>query len=83
MIEIWGKPLCPYCDAAKQLCESRGLKYIYKQLDVDFTREEILAEFPQARTYPQIKINGDKIGGYDKLGGYLEDTGYTGTGHTL
>ena len=36
MIEIWGKPACPYCEAAKRLCESRNLKYVYKQLDVDF-----------------------------------------------
>lgn len=83
MIEIWGKPQCPFCDRAKQLCETRGLKYTYKQLGVDFEREEVLEEFPGARTFPQIKVNGDKIGGYDKLGTYLEETGYTGTGHTL
>ena len=35
---------------AKSLCESRNLKYIYKQLDVDFTRDEILETFPGAKT---------------------------------
>jgi glutaredoxin len=83
MIEIWGKPACPYCEKAKRLCESRNLKYVYKQLDVDFTRDEIFEEFPEAKTFPQIKINGTRIGGYDKLGTYLEETGYNGTGHTL
>jgi glutaredoxin len=83
MIEIWGKPACPYCEKAKRLCESRNLKYVYKQLDVDFTRDEIFEEFPEAKTFPQIKINGTRIGGYDKLGIYLEETGYNGTGHTL
>jgi glutaredoxin len=39
--------------------------------------------FPGARTFPQIKINGTNIGGYDKLGPYLEETNYNGTGHTL
>ena len=24
MIEIYGKPVCPYCDKAKQLCEREG-----------------------------------------------------------
>jgi len=28
-------------------------------------------------------VNGVKIGGYDKLGQYLEDTAYNGTGHSL
>jgi glutaredoxin 1 len=83
MIEIWGKPACPYCEAAKRLCESRNLKYVYKQLDVDFTRDEVLETFPGARTFPQIIVSGTKIGGYDKLGTYLEETNYTGTGWTL
>ena len=83
MIEIWGKPQCPYCDAAKRLCETRGLKYTYKQLDADFTREEVLEMFPGARTFPQIIVGGTKIGGYDKLGSYLEETNYNGTGHSL
>jgi glutaredoxin 1 len=83
MIEIWGKPACPYCEAAKRLCESRNLKYVYKQLDVDFTRDEVLETFPGARTFPQIIVSGTKIGGYDKLGTYLEETSYTGTGYTL
>lgn len=83
MIEIWGKPACPHCEAAKRTCENRGLKYIYKQLDVDFTRDEILETFPGARTFPQIIVGGNKIGGHDKLITYLEETGYNGTGFTL
>ena len=83
MIEIFGKPQCPFCDKAKALCEQRGLKYTYKSLGTDYTKEELLETFPGARTVPQIRINGENIGGYDKLGTYLEETGYTGTGHTL
>jgi glutaredoxin len=83
MIEIYGKTQCPFCDRAKALCEQRQLKYTYKQLGTDFTREEVLEMFPGARTFPQIKINGTSIGGYDKLGTYLEETGYNGTGLTL
>ena len=83
MIEIWGKPACPHCEAAKRTCEKYGLKYVYKQLDVDFTRDEVLETFPGARTFPQIIVGGTKIGGYDKLTTYLEETGYNGTGFTL
>jgi len=83
MIEIYGKQQCPHCDAAKRLCESRNLTFKYYQLDIDFTREEVLEMFPGARTFPQIKVGGSSIGGYDKLGTYLEETGYNGTGYTL
>lgn len=83
MIIIWGKPQCSHCESAKRLLDSRGLAYEYRQLGVDFEREEVIAEFPEARTFPQIVINGNKIGGYAQLGTYLEETGYNGTGHSL
>ena len=80
MIEIWGKPNCTYCDQAKRFCENNNLKYVYKTLDLDFTREDILEKFPGARTFPQIIVGSNKIGGYDKLLAYIESTGYNGTG---
>jgi glutaredoxin len=83
MIEIWGKTNCSYCSAAKALCEQRGFAHTYKELDKDFNREEILEQFPAAKTFPQIRINGTPIGGFDNLKTYLEETGYNGTGHSL
>ena len=67
MIEIYGKPQCPYCDRAKALCEQNDYEFIYNQLDVDFTREELMTQFPTARTFPQITVDGVNIGGYDQL----------------
>ena len=61
MIEIYGKTQCPYCDMAKQLCQQEKLDYNYSQLDVDFTREQLFELFPGARTFPQIKIDGQSI----------------------
>ena len=83
MIEIWGKPNCPHCEQAKRFCENNLLDYTYKLLNVDFTREEVLEMFPGARTFPQIKVGDTKIGGFDKLPSYIEDTGYNGTGWSL
>jgi glutaredoxin len=67
MIEIYGKDNCPYCDMAKALCEQKGLDYEYKLLGFDFTREELMETFPGARTFPQIILDGQKIGGYTEL----------------
>lgn len=83
MIEIWGKPNCNFCDRAKAICENRKLDYTYKVLGKDFTREEILNEFPDAKTFPQIKINNIPIGGHQELALYIEDTSYNGTGFSL
>lgn len=83
MIEIYGKPQCPFCDKAKSLCETRKFKYVYKQLGVDFDREQIMEMFPTARTFPQIVVNGQNVGGHDQFVKYIEDTNYNGTGHSL
>ena len=67
MIKIYGKPQCPFCDRAKALCEQKGYEYTYKQLDVDFTREELFEKFPNARTFPQITAHGEYVGGFTEL----------------
>ena len=36
-------------------------------LDEDFTREELFEKFPSARTFPQITVNGELIGGYTEF----------------
>lgn len=83
MIEIYGKPMCPFCDKAKALCEVRGFKYTYKSLGTDYSKEELMEMFPNARTVPQIKVHGQAVGGYDAFAQYIDDTGYNGTGHSL
>ena len=83
MIHIWGKPACPSCTKAKMLCEQRGYQFEYLEMGKDFTREAVLTEFPEARTFPQIVVGGQKVGGFEQFVKYIEDTNYTGTGYTL
>ena len=75
MIEIYRKTFCPYCDKAKALCEREGFEYTYKELDKDFSRDDFFDIFPGARTFPQIKINGDSIGGYTELEAWYKSQG--------
>ena len=83
MILIYGKPMCPFCDKAKAVCEQRGYVYEYRSLGTDYTKEELLETFPGARTVPQIVVNGVKVGGFDGFTKYIEETNYNGTGHSL
>jgi glutaredoxin 3 len=64
LVEIFGKDNCPYCDKAKALAERVGHEVIYKQLGQHFEMSFIAEEFPEARTFPQIKVNGNYCGGY-------------------
>ena len=74
-IEIYGKTFCPYCDKAKALCEREGYDYSYKELDKDFSRDEFFDIFPTARTFPQIKIDGNDLGGYTELEAWSQNKG--------
>ena len=60
-------------DIVNQLCESKNLDYDYKSLGKDFSAEEMFELFPNARTFPQIKIDEKSIGGYDQLVEYFVD----------
>jgi len=66
-VEIYSKPQCPFCVQAKALAEREGHELTYKMLDEDFDREALMETFPGARTFPQIIVDGEKIGGYDNL----------------
>lgn len=66
-ITIYSKPNCPYCVSAKQFLSSKGYMFEEKVVGVNATREELLEAAPNARTVPQIIINGNLIGGYDDL----------------
>lgn len=67
MIEIYGKPNCPMCTAAKQLLDSKSIPYNYKVLGEHFTREDILERAPDARVFPQIFVDGFNIGSFNDL----------------
>ena len=72
-VEIFGKPDCIHCEKAKFLCNQKGIKYTYKELDKDFDFDFIKKSFPNARTLPQIVIDDIQVGGYDDLSKYLEE----------
>jgi len=67
-IEIYSTAMCPYCVAAKNLLQARGLTWRERRIDADAdARREMLARAPGARTVPQIFINGVHVGGFDQL----------------
>lgn len=83
MITIYGKTQCPYCDRAKKLCTERNLEFEYKNVEYNEYLNELKEKIPNVRSVPQIWVQGDHVGGFTELVQYLEDTGYTGTGHSL
>ena len=64
---VWSKVTCPYCDMAKTLLKNKGIVFEERMIGVGWTREQLLESIPNARTVPQIILNGVLIGGYEQL----------------
>jgi glutaredoxin len=77
VIEIFGKTDCPNCTKAKAFCEKNSLEFDYGILDEHFTKEELLQEFPTAKSMPQIRVITDDVienlEGYDGLVQWFAD----------
>ena len=78
---IWSKYNCPYCDQAKALLKDRKIPFKEHIIGDGYTKEELLEAVPNARTVPQIIINGASIGGFTELKKYIDETGFNGTGY--
>jgi len=74
MIEVYGKPDCIWCDRTKTLLENVKQPYTYYSIGTDLTVDELKEKFPEVRSVPVIIVNGFRVGGYEDLRGYLEET---------
>ncbi len=66
-IVVYTKDNCSYCVMAKQYLQSKNLMYTEMKLGTDLSRDEFVSIFPEVKSMPFIIIDGEKVGGYDKL----------------
>lgn len=64
---VWSKLCCPYCEQAKALLEQKGIEFEERKIGEGYTKEQLLEAVPNARTVPQIIIDGELIGGFIEL----------------
>ena len=64
-VKIYSKDNCIFCTKAKAVLSSHNPQVL--MLDEDYSRDQFFEIFPTAKTFPQIIINGEKIGGYHEL----------------
>lgn len=60
---VYGKEDCPFCEQTKALLTTKGLKFDYLTLGVDYDRDDLFNIAPNARTVPQIWL----VGGTDEV----------------
>jgi len=66
-VVVWSRDLCAYCDMAKRELRKRDIVFEERKIGDGWTKEQLLKVIPNARTIPQIVIDGKVIGGYTEL----------------
>ena len=77
-ITVYSKNNCGYCVKAKALLKGLGLEFEEKSLEKDFNSDprKLIEDIGKnVRTMPQIKIDGELIGGYNQLVEHFADKG--------
>jgi len=70
---IWSKYHCTFCDQAKALLKQKGIPFEERKIGDGYTKEELLEAVPNARTVPQIFLDGELVGGFTELKQKLAD----------
>ena len=69
-VTVLSRPGCPHCAKAKGLLHAAGMEYEELVLNRDYT-DRTLRAVANATTYPQVFVNGERIGGSDDLEAWL------------
>lgn len=70
---VWTKTSCPFCVKAKNFLTEKGILWEERNIEKNWTKEELLQSVPNARTVPQIFIDNKHIGGYTDLVDYFKN----------
>jgi glutaredoxin 3 len=72
-IEIYTSRTCGFCYMAKELLQSRGLKYTEYDVTLDEAKRQEMVQRSGRRTVPQIFVDGQSVGGAHELSQLLRD----------
>ena len=75
-ITVYTKQNCVYCVKAKSLLKGLGLTWTEKKLEEFSSVDELIKDIgKKVRAMPQIKIDGELVGGYNQLIEYFNNKG--------
>lgn len=66
--EVWSQTNCPACVEAKRLLQQHNVLVTEKVLGAGtYTKKDLFERLPQARSVPQIFLDGEYVGGLQEL----------------
>ena len=72
-VTIYTGHRCAYCNAAKRMLDSKGVKYIEINIHDDPEKSEEMVARTKRQSVPQIFIDNRHIGGFDDMAALNSD----------
>ena len=60
---VYSKRGCPYCEKIKKVLDLTKLSYVVYNLGEHFDKKSFYDEFGEGSTFPQVIVDGKKLGG--------------------
>ena len=70
---VYSKDGCPYCSKVVQVLQLAELNHVIYELDRNFDKKSFYGEFGNGSTFPQVVMNGRKLGGCMETVKYLKE----------
>ena len=70
---VFSKDGCPFCTKIQEVLDLAGLSFVTYKLDKDFDKPSFYGEFGEGSTFPQVVMNGTKLGGCQETVKYLQE----------
>ena len=70
---VYSKDGCPYCTKVVQVLELAKLNHVVYKLGNQFNKDAFYGEFGNGSTFPQVVVNGKKLGGCNETVKYLKE----------
>ena len=70
---VYSKDGCPYCDKVQEVLKLAGLNFVTYKLGKNFDKEGFYSEFGEGATFPQVTVDGNKLGGAAATVKYLKE----------
>ena len=60
---VYSKKGCPYCEKIKKVLDLTKTSYVVYNLGEHFDKKSFYDEFGEGSTFPQVIVDGQRIGG--------------------
>ena len=70
---VYTKEGCPYCDKIKKVLDLTKTTYVVYNLGEQFDKKSFYDEFGEGSTFPQVLVDGKKLGGCIDTIEYLKE----------